>query len=215
MSKKLLIILVIIACIISSSSYIILSSETSIEDKTLLVGTYRWNGNNYQYTDEFTAIFTDHSMYKISFKRNSNDSYDSNTIIIEGENNTLSEQEIEGLIYVLNNTIPNNTLFSQYGFTIYECEKYSLSNDEYDILTTLIENSDFISLNETYPPDLDLPDTEINLTDLSWNWITIKHNDTYKRVTCYNYWPTSYREIWDTVNDFINTNVEVVLNDRK
>jgi len=194
MKKTILIAIVIASCIVGSSVYLIFSSDANIRDKTLFVATYFADGENYQITDEFIAIFTDHSIYKIGYDTNTNDSYDSNSIIFQGDNNRLSKHEIRDLIYIFNNTIPNTTCYSDNGYILYLSRKALLSNQEYNALTTLIENSDFSMLNETYK----LESSEI-ISGGVWSWIAINNNSHIKKVVCYGNNPTSYREIWDMV----------------
>jgi len=193
MKNVVIIGIAIFACVGILGSYVILSSEISVEDKTLVVGTYSWNGLSFESTNGFTAIFSDHSFYTISFDINSNDTYDSDSIILTGNDNNLSVKEIRGLIHVLNNTIPNYTCYAEYGFIVYKSNHFTLSNDQYVQLTDIINANDFYSLNETYPA------TSNMTTDSSWTWITANNNGILHKVSCYNYWPDCYREIWELI----------------
>ena len=198
MNKTILLTIVIASCVVGSSVYLIFNSDADILDKSLSVSTCFVRGESY-IPYEFIVIFTDHSIYEIGFDTNRNDSYDRNSIIFQGDNNRLSKHEIRDLIYVLNNTIPNNTCYSDNGYILYLSRKALLSSEEYDDLTTFIVNSDFGLLNESYKLD----STEI-ISGGGWSWIAINYDTQIKKVICYGYRPPGYIEIWDMVKKIEN-----------
>ena len=199
MNKILVIALVVIVCVGISSFYLIHRSETGIGDKTLLIGTYSWNGFNYESTNGFTVVFTDRSIYTVSFEINSDDECNSETVILDGNDNGMSATEIRKLMHVLNDTIPNSTVYSEHGFIIHQSAKAEISTEDYNALTVLLEGSDFLSLNEAYSNESEPPGSQLIATDSGWSWITVNYNDQIKRVTCYGSCPESYQEIWEIV----------------
>ena len=202
MSRKLVAGIIVAAVVAAAVGYIVYSqndnNQIEISDKTFLLGRYSWNGFSYQATSNFIVIFNDGTLIKLSYDINSNDSYGPDSIILEGQNNFLDEDEIREIMVFLNDTIPDYSNFVNYGFVFYYSNKTVITQEELDDVVETIANSDFLLLNDTYEQIGDA-------TDGGLSWITVNFNQTYKKVRCYDYWPPSYQEVWVMITALDNT----------